>query len=91
MSTLKLASLPNLGTSVPKDMADVDVTPTNFENPLVHGADTGAMGSSSALTWTSKSTNRPGHLAGLGAWNRGTAVNFNASSQFKTAPPISGR
>lgn len=74
----------------PAGMRDMDVPKLDFENPIVHGADTGAQGSMSALSWRSKSASGPGRVSGLGAWNRSTAVNFNAGSQFRTAPPISG-
>ena len=88
--TLKLADIADRSLSTSGMIKDVDVPNLHFEEPLVHGADTGAQGSMSALTWRSKQTVRPGHIPGLGAWNRGTAVNFNTSTQFRNVAPPSG-
>lgn len=85
--TLRLGNIatPPVGAG----LRDVDVPSLNFESPMVHGADTAGAGSRGALAWQSRSLNRPGHILGMGAWNRSTAVNFNASSAQlgQVAPP----
>lgn len=90
MSVGALKQLGNI-TPITKSIGNLDDHYDFGETPLVHGADTAAQGGMSSIVWKSKSMNGPGHLASLGAWNRSTAVNLNASSsQFRTAPPSGG-
>jgi hypothetical protein len=75
-----------------KGMRDIDVQDNFQEGPVVHSADLGGAGGKASIAWQSKSMNTHGRLQSRGAWNSGSAVNFNASSaQLGQIAPPGGR
>jgi hypothetical protein len=92
MAISALKQIEGSDSPVARGMRDIDVQDKFQEGPVVHSADLGGAGGKASIAWQSKSMNVHGKLQSRGAWNAGSAVNFNASSAQlgQVSPPGGG-